>query len=92
MSVRTAIAELNKIGYDIPADEIKELQKEAQDRSAVATPPDAFNARVGNELGGNPQTGASGTGATGQATGGTTPTAPTGAINGHAARTGVKPA
>jgi hypothetical protein len=92
MSVRTAIAELNKIGYDIPADEIKELQKEAQDRSAVATPPDAFNARVGNELGGNPQTGASGTGATGQPTGGTTPAGPGGAINGHAARTGVKPA
>lgn len=33
MSVRTAVVELGKIGYDIPADELTQLTKEAQERA-----------------------------------------------------------
>lgn len=56
MSVRTAIVELNKIGYNIPSDELTQLQKEATDRAAVAPVPavDPFGARASAELGGAP--------------------------------------
>lgn len=33
MSIRTAIDELKKIGYDMPADELQQLTKEAQERA-----------------------------------------------------------
>lgn len=42
MSVRTAIVELNKIGYNIPPDELAQIQKEGQDRLKI----DPFSLRI----------------------------------------------
>lgn len=53
MSVKTAQKELNKIGWDIPASELTQLQTEAQERASTAQTADPFAQRSQQE-GGTP--------------------------------------
>lgn len=54
MSVKTGQAELNKIGYDIPAEELTQLQSEAESRAKTATVADPFAQRLQGEVGNGP--------------------------------------
>ena len=75
MSIRTAIDEMNKIGYTMPADELKQLQTEAQQHAQNVVAQDPFAARLAAE----------------QAAGvtGTPPGAPVHAVNGVPAGAGA---